>query len=221
MILEQDAPTEQMTEELSAAVSEGLPTLLIGHLLVTAVTIFLAVLWARACAPGNLTPSEGGIRAYLRRGFRSFLHMVAANGLTVLLGLVGLPLLAALTTGIGGIGNAVMMTAIVLMIWAALALTSVAHLAIAAEARDRKETLLSAWRRGRFFLMPMTASLAALFLLAFVADLILMAIFAAVTPPSMFDTLSAVVSGVILFGTSALHIAALYIVPDFRDLRPR
>ncbi|WP_262691068.1 hypothetical protein [Kordiimonas aestuarii] len=220
VILNSNEPANAVADDLSAAISEGAPTLFVGHLLVTAVTTFLIVPWARAAAPGNLTPSAGGIAAFVRRGLRSFLHMIAANGLTILLALVGLPLAAALTASFGGLGNAVMMTAIVLMIWAAFAFTSLAHLAIAAEARDRKDTILTAWSRGRFFLMPITASLALMFLLAFVADLIIAPILLAVLPESMGDMFSMAFSGMILFAASALHVAALYIVPDFRDLRP-
>lgn len=220
LALESGGDAENSANELSRILENGLGTLFLGHLMVTAVTTFLSIPWARAAAPGGLTPAAGGLPAFFRRGFRSFLHMIAANGLTILLGLVALPLVATLTSSMGGLGGAVMMTALVIMIWAALALTGIANLAIAAEARDRRETLLTAWRRGRFFLMPITASLALFLLTAFVANMVVSPIAAALLPAGSEQLVLAAISGAILYGASALHIAALYIVPDFRDLTP-
>ena len=220
VILESGGEANQSANRLSEVLEEGLGTLFMGHLMVTAVTTFLSVPFARAAAPGGLVPAHGGAKAFLRRGFRSFLHMVAANGITVLLALVVLPLAAVLTSGLGGLGNAVVMTALVLMIWAALAITGLAHLAIAAEARDRKDTFVTAWRRGRFFLMPITASLALFLLSAFVADMVITPLVGALLPAGSAKLVLAALSGAIIYGASALHIASLYIVPDFRDLRP-
>jgi hypothetical protein len=220
LAIEAGNDAEGSATELSRILEDGLGTLFLGHLMVTAVTTFLSIPWARTVAPGGLMPTEGGVPAFFRRGLRSFFHMVAANGITILLGLVALPLVAVLTSGLGGLGSAVMMTSLVILIWAALALTGLAHLAIAAEARDRRETLLTAWRRGRFFLMPITASLALLLLSAFVVNMVLAPIVAALLPDGSEQLVVAALSGAILYGASALHIGALYLVPDFRDLNP-
>ena len=218
LALEAGGDAESSAGRLADILEDGLGTLFAGHLMVTAVTTFLAVPWARAVAPGKLRPSSGGTPAFIRRGFRAFLHMVAANGITILLALLGLPIVAILSGSLGSLGNAVLMTALVLMIWAALAFTGLAHLAIAAEARDRKDTLVTAWRRGRFFMMPITASLALFLLAAFTLNSMLAGVVGAVLPEGAEKLIVAALSGTILYAASALHIAALYIVPDFRDL---
>ncbi len=219
-ILDSQREPEVKTAEAAAAIDEGASTLFIGHLLVTAVTTFLIIPWARACAPGSLTPSAGGLKAFLRRGFRSFLHMVAATGMIILLALVALPTVSVIGSALGGIGNAVVMTGVVLLVWASIALTGIANLAIAAEARDRKETMWTAWNRGRFFLTPITGALGFLLLSVGLANMIISSFLASLLPEGVANLIGMVVSGMFVYAASALHVAALYLVPDFRDLRP-
>ena len=218
-ILSTPTPDEDQQQAAAAAFSEGASTLFLGHLMVTAVATFLVIPWARASAPGNLVPSGGGVTALLRRGVRSFFHMVAASGLTIILLLVGIPLTAGLTASMGSLGNAVTMTVFVLTIWASIALTGTAHLAIAAEARDRQDTLLTAWRRARFFIIPIAGSLAFLVTMMILANMTVAPIILAILPDGLTKMVGLALSGSLLYMVSALHVAALYIVPDFRDLR--
>ncbi len=219
-ILDGQNDPETKTADAAAAIDEGASTLFFGHLMVTAVTTFLIIPWARACAPGALTPSAGGTKAFLRRGFRSFLHMVAATGMIVLLALVALPTVSIIGGALGGLGNAVVMTGVVLIVWASIALTGIANLAIAAEARDRRETLWTAWSRGRFFLTPITGALGFLLLSVGLANMIVSSLLAGLLPSGIAEVIGMVLSGTFIYAASALHVSALYLVPDFRDLRP-
>ncbi|NVJ99664.1 MAG: hypothetical protein HWE25_16055 [Alphaproteobacteria bacterium] len=218
--LEQADDTSGQGGEAFGILEDGLSTLLFGHIATTAVASFLIIPFARASAPGDLVPAEGGALAFWTRGHRSFFHVLAASGLTVLVALVLIQLLGAVVSVFGSFQNAVAVVVFCFIIWTGFAFTGIAHLAIAAEARDRRETLMSAFRRGRFFLAPIAGSLALILLAMMFVNLLFGAFATAITPSPLQDTVNMVVSGAILYMVSALHVAALYIVPDFRDLRP-
>lgn len=221
LALEAGDSTGAARDEAAAVFEEGTPTLLFGQLATTAVVSFLVIPFARASAPGDLLPGAGGGAAFWVRGLRSFLHMVAASGIIMLMVLIAIPILAILSGLFGAIGSAIMLAGICLIVWATVAITGAAHLAVAAEARDRRETLPSAFVRARLFMPPIAGSLALIFLAMMVLDIILSTLVVALVPAAIQDTIALVFSGAVLFATSALHVAALYIVPDFRDLRPQ
>jgi len=216
---EEASETGQGQTAVAEIFQNGATTLLLGHLAVTAISAFLLVPWARASAPGGLIPSDGGAGAFWVRGLRSFLHLVAASGLTMLIILFAFPIVTVIAGALGGLGSAVMLAAVFFIIWAAIALTATAHLAIAAEARDRRETIWSAFVRARLFMAPIAGSLALLLFLMMIANLITGGIITGILPTSVQMTVSSIMSGALLYLVSALHVAALYIVPDFRDLR--
>lgn len=219
-IQQQSDGSKEGSAEFATAFNDGLTTLLLGHLAATAVSTFLLVPFARASAPGGLIPSAGGLRAFLIRGLRSFLHMVAVNGITILGGLFILSLTAGLALAMGGLANALAMVGGGMVIWMSIVLTSTAHLAIAAESRDRRETLPSAFMRMRLFLVPIVASLGVIFLVASVFYLTIGTLAVSLVPEEFETRMTMIVSGFVVYLASALHVAALYQVPDFRDLRP-
>ncbi len=219
-IQQQSDGSEDGTAEFAAAFNDGLSTLLLGHLAATAVSTFLLVPFARASAPGGLVPAAGGMKAFLIRGLRSFLHMVAVNGITILGGLFILSLTAGLALAFGGMASALAMVGGGLVLWMSIILTSTAHLAIAAEARDRRETLPSAFMRARLFMVPIAASLGIILLATSVFYLTISALAVSLVPEEFETRMAMIVSGFVVYVTSALHVAALYQVPDFRDLRP-
>ncbi|MFC4347875.1 hypothetical protein ACFO5Q_08475 [Kordiimonas lipolytica] len=212
-------PSER-DEEIASVVNQGLSTLLLGHLAATAVSTFLLIPFARASAPGNLVPAAGGMRAFMIRGLRSFLHMVAANGISILVAFFALSLIVGLAAALGPLTNAVAIVAAGFVMWTSIVLTSTAHLAIAAEARDRRETLPSAFVRARLFMVPIAASLAILFLLTTLLYLTVGSMAINLVPEEFEFRMALIVAGFVAYLTSALHVAALYKVPDFRDLRP-
>lgn len=213
-------PANENNQEAVAIFNDGASTLLLGHLAATAVSTFLLVPFARASAPGNLVPAAGGIQAFMVRGLRSFLHMVAVNGITILVALFALSLLMGLAAALGPLTNLAAVLAAGFVIWASIILTSTAHLAIAAEARDRRETLPSAFVRARLFMVPIAASLAILFFATTIFYLTIGTIVIGLVPEAFQARMGLIVSGFVVYLTSALHVAALYEVPDFRDLRP-
>lgn len=218
--LENASSVEGGETEAAAIFREGASTLLFGHLATTAVSCFLLIPFARAAAPGGLIPGGGGTGAMWRRGLRSFLHMVAASGITMLIVLFAVPIVALISSALGPLGSAVMLAAVCAIVWVAISLTGTAHLAIAAEARDRRETLPSAFMRARLFMVPIAGSLALMLLLMMVTDLLIGGLLMAILPAEFYNSVGTIFSGSLLFITSALHVAALYNVPDFRDLRP-
>ncbi|SDE49890.1 hypothetical protein [Kordiimonas lacus] len=219
-IQQETGTPDEKSAEFAAAFNDGASILLLGHLAATAVSTFLLVPFARASAPGQLVPSAGGLKAFLIRGLRSFLHMVAVNGITILVGLFVLSLTAGLALALGPLANALAMVGGGVVIWMSIVLTGTAHLAIAAEARDRRETLPSAFMRARLFMVPIAASLGLLFLIAAVFYLVIGSLAISLVPESFEPRMGLIVSGFVVYLTSALHVAALYQVPDFRDLRP-
>ncbi|MCJ9427584.1 hypothetical protein [Kordiimonas marina] len=218
--LEKAEQTGGTMTEAARILNEGASTLLMGQVMVTLVATFLLVPWARAAAPGGLVPNDGGLPAFLRRGVRSFLHMLAAHGMTVLIILFVMPLAAMIGSFLGPFGPFLIMIAVMAMIWITMALIGTANLAIAAEARDRRETLFSAWVRARLFIRPIVGSLSALFLLLMFADLLIEGLIVSILPAGIARTLSSAAGGALIYAISALHIAGIYVVPDFRDLRP-
>ncbi|TNE61882.1 MAG: hypothetical protein EP335_14440 [Alphaproteobacteria bacterium] len=214
-----DAITEEHVAAAAEALSRGGGALLVGHLLVTLVATMLLVPWARAAAPGGLVPAAGGMVAFLRRGVRSFLHMVAANGITVLLTLLVLPVAATLAGLLGALAGLINIAALLLLVWISLSITGTAHLAIAAEARDRQETLYTAWIRAKLFLRAIAGSLAAILFILMTGNLIVGGLVFTLLPEATAQTVSSVLGGALIYLTSALHVAGVYIVPDFRDLR--
>lgn len=212
--------TEGAETEAARIFEDGVSTLLFGHLATTAISTFLLIPFARASAPGVLLPGEGGLQAFWIRGLRSFLHMVAVSGIIMLLVLVAVPIVALLGSAFGALGNAIMFAAACLIIWATFALTGTAHLAIAAEARDRKETIPAAFMRARLFMAPIAGSLGLIMLAMMLINFTFGSIIIGMMPEGFQARMGMIISGMVLYIASALHVAALYKVPDFRDLRP-
>lgn len=220
LALEASEADQAMIEDAFRLLSEGAGTLLFGQVAVTGISAFLLIPWARAAAPGKLLPSAGGSAALMRRGARAFLHMVAASGLSMLLTMVAIQLMVGLSALPAGIAGVLIIAVICFVIWVGFALSGTAHLAVAAEARDRRETLMSAFVRARLFMAPIAGSLALIFLVLMMINMVFGSLTAVLIPASFELRFSSIVFGTVLYLISALHVAAVYIVPDFRDLTP-
>ncbi len=220
LALEASQADQAMLEEAARIFNEGASTLLFGHLAVTGISAFLLVPWARAVAPGKLLPAAGGTSAFLRRGTRSFLHMVAASGLSILFLLVAVQFAGGLSVLPPALSGIAVVALFCLIIWVGFALSGTAHLAVAAEARDRRETLYSAFVRARLFMPPIVGSLALILLCLMTLNVIVGSVLLALVPDSLQLRLSSIIGGAVFYFISALHVAASYVVPDFRDLAP-
>jgi vacuolar-type H+-ATPase subunit I/STV1 len=210
----------EIDPQAASVFSDGVSTLLFCHLAVTAVTTFLIIPWARAIAPGQLMPAGGGALAMWTRGLRSCLHVIAAGGLSILLVIAAVPIVQLLGGLLGPVGNVLTIALLCLVLWAGFALAGTANLAVAAEARDRRETLLTAFNRSRLFLAPIAGSLALIFLVLMFLNLTVGTMVVTLMPDAWEGRIASVISGAVVYSISALHVAALYTVPDFRDLRP-
>lgn len=220
LALEASQSDQGMLEEAARIINEGAGTLLFGHLAVTGISAFLLVPWARAVAPSKLLPAAGGRSALLRRGTRSFLHMIAASGLSIVFLLVAVQLAGGLSVFPSAVAGIAAIALFFLVIWVGFALSGTAHLAVAAEARDRRETLYSAFVRARLFMAPIAGSLALIFLFLMTVNVTVSSLLAALVPASLELRLSSIIGGAVFYSISALHVAAIYVVPDFRDLKP-
>ncbi len=198
--------------------SSGLATLILGYLGVLLVTALAVVPWARRVAPAVLAPLGGGAMVYVRRAGRMFVHLATAAGLTILAFLAVFTLSTLVGAVVPALNGVLFVAATVVAIWMLLAISATAHLAVGAEARDRRETLSSAWLRARIFLQPMVGSYACLLLLFGFFNILLTVAVLSFVPERLAPYLGDVINFAIFYTITALHVAAVYGVPDFRDV---
>lgn len=195
---------QQNTAEL---VSQGWPTFAWGQLTITLVNAMLLVPWARAMAPGGLTPGSGGSSKMFVRSLRAFLHMTLANILLAIMLGVGLTVLGALASAVGFLSMVVIFAGVFAMVWAAIALNAAAHFAVLLESVDHPTSLHAAWKSFGVNARPATASLGCLFLVYFMASALMSSLVNGFGIEN--DRVWLVISGALTFAVSAIHIAAL------------
>lgn len=194
-------------ETAVALISDGWPTLVWGQLTVTLVSAMLLVPWARAMAPGGITPGGGGSPKMFVRSFRAFWHITLSNVLLATMLGVGLTVLGALASAVGFLSMVVIFAGVFAMVWAAIALNAAAHFAVLLESVDHPTSLFSAWKSLGKNARPATASLGSLFLVYFMVSAMLSSLINGIGLEN--DRVWLVISGALTFSVSAIHIAAL------------
>ncbi len=207
-IFEAVSPNSEAGQQTAAAlISDGWPTLAWGQLTVTLVNAMLLVPWARAMAPGGLTPGSGGSSRMLTRSLRAFWHMTVSNILLAIMLGVGLTVLGALASAVGILSMVVIFAGVFAMVWAAIALNAAAHFAVLLESVDHPTRLLTAWKSFGKNTRPATASLGCLFLVYFMVSALMSSLVSGLGIEN--DRVWLVVSGALTFAVSAIHVAAL------------
>ncbi len=149
----------------------------------------------------------GGLADLVRRSLRSFVHLIAALGLGVLLMGLIVSVITALTAGLGVIGLIVAIIAIGFSIWAAAALAAVSHMAVFQEAIDLPVGLISMIIRLKHSIALFTASYIALFLIVSLIGVIIATLFGGPLPVGVGIAISNSITGAASFLVSAIFIA--------------
>ncbi|WP_308912023.1 hypothetical protein [Pseudokordiimonas caeni] len=207
------ADTER-SERMAAILGDGFFTVVICHVLVMAATAQLVAPWARAVAPDAPAPLGAGYGDSARRGFRLFGHMLTGAGVSLSLIIVLVGIAQFIPAAF------VQLVVAILMLGSIMMVAAIVNLANAAAARDRAESFLSAWRRGRLFGGPIVSSFAFIAIMVTFLNMTIGTLIVALAPSAIELPVSMIVGGAFMFLMTALHVAAMHDVPDFHDLMP-
>ncbi len=185
----------------------GLPTLVAVYLAGTALSALLLVPWARAIAPGGLTPGQGNTSAHATRFARSFGHFITATLLTGLAFVGGGTIVITLGSLIGFLAMPLVFAGGLGLIWVSIILNAVANYAVFFEAQDKPIGFLDTWRKFKPAVIPLSACLAVFFMASIIASFIVSGLFG--TAGSSLQLVTMALNGALGFMVSALHIAAL------------
>ena len=185
----------------------GLPTLIGVYLAGTALSALLLVPWARAIAPGDLTPGSGDTTAHATRFARSFGHFITATLLTVIAFVGGGTIVITLASLIGFLTMPLVFAGGLGLIWVSIILNAVANYAVFFEAQDKPISFVDTWRKFKPAVVPLSACLAVLFMVSIMASFIVSGLFGAAGPSLQLATMA--LNGALGFMVSALHISAL------------
>lgn len=194
--------------QAAAIIADGLPTILIGYLSVTAAAAVLTVPWARAVAQGSLAPVGGGLAKWVGRALRAFWHLLLAS---VLIGgaLFGASvILFLLTSTLGFLASVLFLAGVFAVVWFSIIVSNVANYAVLLEAQDLPISFTDAWRKLRPVIAPTAAGLAIFWLASMVANLLLGNIYASGAALGL-ERLTLAVSFTFYFAVTALHTASL------------
>jgi len=201
-----------------AALSRGMMTVALSYMATLLITALAIVPWARRIAPKSQAPALSATSLYMQRSGRILMHLLSGAGLSFL-GFLAIIVVATLIGEIVPALNPIMVAAaFVVGIWLMLAVTVTAYLAVSAEARDHRETISSAWLRARLFLQPMVGSYAVVLLCLGVVNVAVSVVVLSVIPDRMVSFIGSALNFAFYFAMTAIQVAALYAVPDFRDL---
>lgn len=200
-------PDATAQERAAKLISENWQQAALGYLLYTLLTAGLLVAWARAVAATNLLPFDGNIQQMFVRTIRSFWHIILANLVLAAAMLFGGAILVSLASAAGTIAMVLVFAGVFAMVWLAITINAVANLAVMMEAQDHPLSLAIALQMMRPYARSAVASLGVVFLLAFVANILLSSLQASFGLDH--DRLWLVASGAVGFAASAVHIAAL------------
>lgn len=197
-----------------AILNDGMSTLIWVYLATTALNAALLVPWARAIAPGALLPGQGNGKAHALRFLRSFSHYITATLLTAAAILLGGFILTTVAPFLGFLAMPLVFAGGLGFIWAAIILNAIANYAVFYEAQDKPISFADAWRKFKPAFIPLSACLAAFYMISIIAGLVFSGLFGP-------DGLNSQVAGMALNGAfsfcvGALHMAAL---AHFNSLR--
>jgi len=185
----------------------GMPTLIGVYLAGTALSALLLVPWARAIAPGDLTPGQGETTAHATRFARSFGHFITATLLTGIAFVGGGTIVITLASLIGFLTMPLVFAGGLGLIWGSIVLNAVANYAVFFEAQDQPISFVDTWRKFKPAVVPLSASLAALFMVSILASIVVSGLFGGAG--SSMQLVSMALNGALGFMVSALHISAL------------
>ncbi len=205
-------PGATAQDQTAKLVSENWTLTLSGYLLATLLTAGLLVTWARAVAATDLLPFDGNVQQMLVRTIRSFGHIILANLVLAAAMLFSGAVLVSLASAAGMLAMVLVFAGVSAMIWLAVTINAVANLAVTREAQDKPLSLAHAWQKMRPYARPAVASLGIIFLLTFLANILLSSLLASIGVD--YDRLWIVLSGAVGFTASAVHITALTFFSD-------
>lgn len=194
-------------------ISNNSGTLILGYLTLLAINALLLPLWARAMAPSNPVPADGGTKAFVQRGLSAFFNILLAALLTMLIAFIVGPIALSLASVLGSLGGLLALATAVALLWISLKLTSIAHTVICATALDEKLSFRGALRVVQPFTKPIVAALAFIWLSTSFVNLLLGNLATQSLPGDIGFSLSLLINGATMFLTPALHIGALYAIP--------
>ncbi len=189
------------------AVTGNILWLVLNQITSTLALAFCLVPWVRLFFFERDQVMAGGLADLVRRSLRSFVHLIAALGLGVLLMGLIVSVITALTAGLGVIGLIVAIIAIGFSIWAAAALAAVSHMAVFQEAIDLPVGLISMIIRLKHSIALFTASYIALFLIVSLIGVIIATLFGGPLPVGVGIAISNSITGAASFLVSAIFIA--------------
>ncbi len=201
-------------KEAITILTDNLRTIIFGQVALIAIAGFLLPLWARASAPGDLIPNQGGIPAFLSRGFRAFKYQLAATGLTIASFAIVAPITAVLSQILGSLALA---AGGILILWLSFAWSATANAAIMLSVNDQPITFRSAWSYTRIFIRPLAGAYAALWLIAGIVNLLLSNLATQSLSMDIATPLTLVISGALTYCATALHLSSLFVLPETLD----
>lgn len=201
--LDENGETSQAIEILS----NGLSTLVWGHLAVTAINALLLVPWARAVAQAGLVPAGGSSGQLLLRSTRAFWHLILASIITGGVLILGGFVLFSLASTVGFLAMVLVLAGSFAMVWIAVLVNTSANFSVLLEAQDQPTSLQRSWQLLKPQAGPAAASLACFWVISMMATLLVDGIIGNVGV--QFYRLSIVASGTIGFAATAFHISAL------------
>lgn len=209
---------DRSLDTANALLNNGSMAIFSGMLGLLTLMSLIIVPWARQAAPSKLMPLSGGTGDLLHRSWRVAIHLITAGGLCAI-AFFALQLVTGLVANaFPALGGIVAVAALIACIWMCLALTCTAYLAATAEAQDRRETLRTAWMRARLFLQPMIGCYAAILFLSGMVNIFLSMLAFNLVPAHVVTLVDSIVNFAVSFACNAFYVAALYKIPDFRDI---
>ncbi len=143
----------------------------------------------------------------LRRGTRAFWHMTLGNLLIGFAVIIGASILNALLAAVGFIALVLMFAGVFMLVWFAVIVTAIANYAVICEASDRPTNLALSWAALKPNARPAAASLAILFMAYFFLSTVISSGLNGLGLD--MDIVWLVVSGILSFLMSAIHVGAL------------
>lgn len=187
--------------------NDGMPTLIWVYLATTALSAALLVPWARAIAPGDLLPGSGNGKAHALRFLRAFSHYITATLLTAAAIVLGGFVITMVASLLGFMAMPLVFAGGLAFIWVTIILNAVANYALFYEAQDKPISFADTWRKFRPAFIPLSACLAAFYMVSIIAGLVFSGLFGPTGLNSQIAGMA--LNGAFSFSVGALHVAAL------------
>jgi len=209
-----DAGEGQLNEaSLIEMFADGIGTLTGGYIAFLVTIGALIPFWARASSPLHIQPWDGDRSAYARRAVLSFVHLLTATALSLLVLIILLLFTGAIGAALGGPNSFLIIVVITAMIWANILFSATANIAIIAASTDRKLPFAVAFSHIRLFMRPAVGSLAVFLFLSLIIENIFGSVIHGLVDGKNSAMLTSFVRGAIAFLSTALHISVLENIP--------